>query len=275
MTDTATQVPEAWELDSGLRDDMVLSIHGAYFAPHAEYQEGKQLMLWLLGTDENNEPAELRMSIGSDWQTPDGGNTITHPTKKKQHINKSSIYGHWISYCFEIPELAKTLIERGGPTDARIWVGLVIHLQLKTLVWGGDIRDQDRLMPVEYFGLTPEAGGTTVPPTAAPAPPVAQTPPAAPAQAAPPAQAQPPQQDQVFDPQAALAAARAAASAPVVAEQNASPLFQRAVQMAAGSADFATFLGLAFADADILADDELAERCASEGPEGVWAIAHP
>ncbi len=144
MTDTTTQVPEAWELDSGLRDDMVLSIHGAYFAPHAEYQEGKQLMIWLLGTDENDEPAELRMSIGSDWQTPDGGNTITHPTKKKQHINKSCIYGHWISYCFEIPDLAKTLIERGGPTDARIWVGLIIHLQAKTLVWGGDIKQQKR-----------------------------------------------------------------------------------------------------------------------------------
>ena len=270
MTDTTVQVPEQWELDSGLRDDMVLSIHGAYFAPHAEYQEGKQLMLWLLGTDENNEPAELRMSIGSDWQTPDGGNTITHPTKKKQHINKSSIYGHWISYCFEIPALAKTLIERGGPTDARIWVGLVIHLQLKTLHWGGDINDQDRLMPVEYFGLTPEAGGTTVAPataTAAPAPPAV----AAPA----PAAAPPAQPDRVFDPQAALAAARAQAAAPVVAEQNASPLFQKAVQLAAGAADFATFLGQAFADPDILADDELAERCASEGPEGVWAIAHP
>ncbi len=268
MTDTTTQVPEAWELDSGLRDDMVLSIHGAYFAPHAEYQEGKQLMIWLLGTDENDEPAELRMSIGSDWQTPDGGNTITHPTKKKQHINKSCIYGHWISYCFEIPDLAKTLIERGGPTDARIWVGLIIHLQAKTLVWGGDIKDQERLMPTEFFGLTTEAAPATVPPTAAPAPPVATAPPAA---AAPPAQPT----DQVFDPKAALAAARAAAVAPVVAEQNASPLFQKAVQLAAGSADFATFLGLAFADNEILTDDDLAERCASEGPEGIWAMAHP
>ncbi len=131
MTDTTTQVPEAWELDSGLRDDMVLSVHGAYFAPHAEYQEGKQLMLWLLGVDENNEPAELRMSIGADWQTPDGGNTITHPTKKKQHINQSSIYGHWISHCFEIPDLSKVLFERGGPTDARIWVNLIIHVQAR------------------------------------------------------------------------------------------------------------------------------------------------
>lgn len=268
MTDTTTQVPDAWELDSGLRDDMVLQIHGAYFAPHAEYQEGKQLMIWLLGTDENDEPAELRMSIGADWQTPDGGNTIIHPTKRKQHINKSSIYGHFISFCFELPELAKELISRGGPTDARIWVGLVIHLQLRTLTWGGDIRDQERLMPTEYLGLISQLQATTLPGTT-PAPPVAQAPSApAPATVAPPAQP-----DQVFDPQAALAAARAA-QATTGAESNASPLFQKAVDLAKSQPDFATFLGLAFADPDILADDELAERCASQDAGGVWAIAH-
>lgn len=277
MTDVSTQVPEAWELDSGLRDDMVLSIHGAYFAPHAEYQEGKQLMLWLLGTDENNEPAELRMSIGSDWQSPDGGNTIVHPTKKKQHINKSTIFGNWITFCFEIPALAKVLIERGGPTDSRIWVGLVIHLQLKTLHWGGDIKDQDRLMPTEFFGLTTDQQPGSVPGMAVAAPPAAPAP-AAPAPPAPPVQppgapVQPtPPQDQVFDPQAALAAARAAQSQP--AGQNGSPLYTRAMTLAAGAPDFATFLGQAFADSEILADDELAERCADETTGGIWALAH-
>jgi hypothetical protein len=238
---------------------MVLSIHGAYFSPHAEYQEGKQLMLWLLGTDENNEPAELRMSIGSDWTTPDGGNTIVHPTKKKQHINKSSIYGHWISFCFEIPELAKTLIARGGPTDARIWQGLVLHLQLRTLHWGGDIKDQDRLMPTEFFGLTQDQAGTTLPPMAtAPMTTMGQS-----TTPAPPA-------DQVFDPQAALAAARAKAAP----SQNGSDLFNRALTMASSATDFAAFLEAAFKDAEILSDDELAERCADESPSGIWASAH-
>jgi hypothetical protein len=268
MTDTSTTVPEAWELDSGLRDDMVLSIQGAYFAPHADYQEGKQLMLWLLGTDENDEPQELRMSIGSDWQTPDGGNTIMHPTKRKQHVNKSSIFGHWIAYCFEIPALAQELISRGGPTDARIWIDLVIHLQLRTLSWGPSIPDQERLMPTEYFGLTSQLPSNTVPPVPTPAPPI---PAPAPAPApAPPVQGTP-ATDQVFDPAAALAAARAA-QAPAA---NANPLFARAVQLAQASPDFATFVGAAFADAAILADDELAHQCAEEGPGGVWQIAHP
>src|SRR5579872_6617321 len=107
---------------------MVISIQGAYFAPHADYQGGQQLMLWLLGTDEATEPVEIRMSIGADWQTSDGGTTVQHPTKRKQHFNKSSIYGHWIQSCFDIPELAKVLIDRGSPTNAKVWIDLVLHL---------------------------------------------------------------------------------------------------------------------------------------------------
>lgn len=269
MTDTSTQIPEVWELDSGLRDDMVLQIHAAYFAPHAEYQDGQQLMLFLIGVDENDEPQELRMSIGSDWQTPDGGFTIQHPTKKKQHINKSSIYGHWIGYCFQVPELAQTLISRGGPTDARIWIDLVLHLQAKTLSWGPNIPDQERLMPTEFFGLTSQLPSATVPATAAPTPPPAAAPVPAQAAPAPPVQATP--QDQVFDPAAALAAAKAAA-APAA---NANPLFQKALTLAQSAPDFATFVGQAFADLEILADDDLAHRCADDGPGGIWAVAHP
>lgn len=269
MTDTSTNVPEAWELDSGLRDDMVLQVHAAYFAPHADYQDGNQLMLFLIGVDENDEPQELRMSIGSDWQSPDGGFTVNHPTKRKQHINKSSIFGHWIQYCFEIPVLAQTLISRGGPTDARIWIDLILHLQAKTLSWGPNIPDQERLMPTEFLGLTSELTNATVPPTAAaPAPPV-QAPAPAPV-AAPPVQAPQPT-DQVFDPAAALAAAKAA----VAPQQNGSPLFQRAVQLATAATDFPSFVGAALASTEILADDELALRCADDGPGGIWQIAHP
>jgi hypothetical protein len=75
----------------------------------------------------------------------------------------------------------------------------------------------------------------------------------------------------VFDPQAALAAAQAAQTQQAEAT-NGSPLFQKAVEMARTAPDFATFLGLAFQDADILAD-ELAERCADQGPGGIWAAA--
>jgi hypothetical protein len=253
------EIPESWQLDSGLREDMVISIHSAYFAPHADYQDGKVLMLWLIGTDENEEPVEVRMSVGADWQTDDG-NVITHPTKRKQHINKNSIYGHWIGFCFEITDLAKVLVSRGDPTDARIWNDLILHLQLKEISFGRNLDPQERLMPTEYFGLVTDSVPAT-PPPAQPTPP-----PAPPAQPAPAAQQAP-----ALSPQEIVAQARANKMQDA-AVTNGSPLYLRAVEMAKEAPDFATFVGQAFDDADILADDDLAERCADQSQ--VWATAH-
>jgi hypothetical protein len=241
-------IPDSWTTDSGMREDMVITIHSSYFAPHADYQDGKVLMLWLLGTDENEDPVEVRLSVGADWTTDDG-NVITHPTKKSQHINKNSIYGHWIGYSFQVPELAKVLIERGqelndlGARDARCWVDLIIHLQTKTIEFGPKVPSQERLMPIEYFGLYVDGQPATVAPNAAPAP----------------------------SPADVIAAARAAKAASPAAS-NGSPLYARAVEMAKSAPDFATFLAAALADDEILADDELAVQVADEAL--VWAVAH-
>lgn len=250
---TDPNIPDAFQLDSGLREDMVISIASAYFAPDAAYMDGKQLMLWLIGTDENEDPVDVRMSVGSDWQTDDG-NTITHPTKRNQRINKNSIYGHFLANAFEIPELARVLIERSeqygdkGPLDARIWLDLIIHLEAKTIHYGRNIPDQDRLMPTEYMGLTSSTTTASVP------------------VAAPPATAPQP------DPAAILAQARAKAQQEV-AVTNGSPLYSKALDLAKNSPDFNAFLGAAFADAEILADDDLAEQCADQNQ--IWAAAHP
>lgn len=239
-------MPDAFQLDSGLREDMILSIHSAYFAPHADYQDGKQLMLWLIGLDENEEAVDVRMSVGADWTTDDG-NVITHPTKRQQRINKNSIYGHFLSYAFEIPELAKELIDRAdklggiGPRDARIWIDLIIQLQMKELTFGKTIAPVERLMPVSYLGLVDVSAPTS------PAPPAPSAPPTA-------------------SPSDLVAAARAKST-----PANGSPLYQKALSLAK-DVDFPTFLALAFADPDILADDELAEQCADQSL--IWSQAH-
>jgi hypothetical protein len=239
---------DAWKLDSGLRSDMVMSIHSAYFAPHADYQSGQQLLLFLLGTDENEEPYEYRMSVGADWQSPDGGNTIVHPTKKQQRINGSTIYGHWISFALQIPELAAVLMERGAPTNASIWIGLQLHLTEQEIKFGRNIDSQQRLMPVEYFGLIADSPSAIVAPVATAPVATAPTPAPAPAPAA-------------TDPAAILAAARAKAAAPAA---SGSPLYDEMVALAKSSPDFPTFLAAALADDRVLADDELAMQCADE-----------
>src|SRR6516162_4240568 len=148
------EMPPGFELDSGLREDMVLSIHSSYFAPNADYMDGRILLLYLIGTDESENPVEIRMSLGgADWQTDDG-TTVSNPARKKQHIMKTSIYGWWLAYAFEVPELAKVLVERAnslgeyGSRDSRIWLDLILQLENRTLHWGGNIADQDKLMPV-------------------------------------------------------------------------------------------------------------------------------
>lgn len=253
---------DAWKLDSGLRSDMVLSVQSAYFSPHADYQSGQQLLLFLLGTDENEEAVEIRMSVGADWQTPDGGTTITHPTKKQQRINGSTIYGHFISFCLQIPELAAVLMERGAPTNSGIWVGLILHLTEQEIKFGRNIDPQMRLMPTEFFGLISETAPATVPPvTSAPAAtapaPVASAPTPAPAAAA--------------DPMAAIAAAKAA-KANAAAAPSGSPLYDEMVALAKSSPDFPTFLAAALADDRVLADDELAMQVADEAV--LWASCH-
>jgi hypothetical protein len=246
------QIPEAFQLDSGLREDMVITIHSAYFAPHADYQDGHQLLLFLIGTDESNEPVELRMSVGADWTTADG-TTIAHPTKKRQQINKNSIYGHWLSYSFQLPNLAKELIERSdtlggkGPLDARIWNDLILSLENREIEFGKNIDPQNRLMPIEFIGVY---SGDTAPTIATSVNSVPTS----------------------TDPMEVVRQAQLAKAQSTAAVSNGSPLYAKALQLAKQSPDFATFLATALADSDILADDELAVQCADQFQ--LWAAAH-
>lgn len=238
---------------------MVLSIHASYFATDAEYQGGRQYLLHLIGLDENGDEATIKMSIGPDWDSGDGGNTVTHPTKKQQNINGSTIYGHWLSHALEIPELVAVLRSRGGPTNAKVWEGLIIHLQEREIKFGRTIEPQQRLMPTEYFGLITDAAPMS-PNGALPAQGIPNVPivpeivPAFP----PPGQPAPP--TVITDPSALLAAARAsqaAAAAPV------NPTYVKYFEMAKVM-EWPVFLATALADAEVLADDELAQQIVNQ-----------
>lgn len=242
---------------------MVLQIHAAYFATDADYQGGRQFLIHLIGTDENNEEATLKMSVGADWDSADGGVTITHPTKKQQRINQSTIYGHFISHAQEIPDLVAELQNRpGGPTNAKVWEGLILHLQEREIKFGRNIEPQQRLMPTEYFGLIQDA----VPGTVAPVPqaPVAMAPvgvPQVPITNVPAPVAPPAAPVAAVDPQALLAAARANAAAPA---PTGNPMYDKYVSLAR-TTDWPTFLATALADPEVLADDEFAQQVINEG----------
>jgi hypothetical protein len=256
------EITDPWKLSSGLRDDMVLQIFSAYFAPDADYQGGRQLLLHLIGVDELEEPQTLKLSIGADWESADGGTTVTHPTKKQQRINASTIYGHWISSAQEIPELVAELQRRpGGPTNAKVWEGLILHLLEKEITFGRNIDPQKRLMPAEYFGLIQDSPPATIPPVS-PAP-VAMAPmgiPQVPVAQAPVANGVPGGQvAPAVDTAALLAQARAAQAAPA---PTGNPLFDKYTALAR-TTEWGVFLATALADPEVLADDEFAQQAIS------------
>jgi hypothetical protein len=219
---------------------MDLNIHAAYFSTHAEYQQGNTYLLFLVGSDENGDPQEIRMSVGADWTSSDGGKTITHPTKRK--VNKNSIYGHWIEAAWQCEEvvdgkrLRDVLAERGNGWEADVWTNVRVHLDLTEIKFGRNLDPQHRLMPTHYLGIdTGEATLTT---------------PAQPATVAP----------TVSEP-----------SAPA-SPNGRSPLFQEMVDLARASSTFPEFQKAAFARDEVLLDEELAEQVADK-QGGIWPLA--
>jgi hypothetical protein len=226
---------EGWELDSGLNTPIDLTVHAAYFSTNADYQSGQTYQLYLIGNDEHGNPQELRLSVGADWTSQDGGRTIKHPTRRK--INQSSIYGHFIEAAFNCPEvvdgkhLSDVLMERGNGWEAESWQNLSMHLDPVKITFGPKLDPVERLLPTHYLGIATDDLPTNSQPatvtTTAPSPSAAAT-------------------------------------------NGASPLFSEMVELARTSSTYIEFQRAAFARDDVLADEELAEQVADkEG--GVWA----
>lgn len=244
---TPPDYSDEFKLDSGLRESMDLTIHMAYFSTSADYQGGNVFLLFLTGEDEDGEPVEIRMSVGGDWTSSDGGKTISHPTKK--HINRNTIYGHWLTHALDIPELRNILISRGGPTIAAIWDNLRIHLDLTEIKFGRTLDPQERLMPTSFLGEYTESAASAPTPLTTPTPSTTVTP-------------------TTPSPADRIAEAKAKAAA---ASNGTSTLYDEMVELAKASSSYSDFVSAALARDDVLADEELAVQVADEG--GIWATA--
>lgn len=253
------ELPDQWKLDSGIREDAVMTIVAAYFGTTANYMDGNVTLLVLVGYDENGDEMTEKLSVGADWQTSDGGKTIVHPTKTR--VNKNSIYGHWLQSCMEIPELIKTLINRGDPKEAAIWSDLILHLKAKEISFGGSktgVESRSRLMPIEYLGISSDAKPQTMQvkaPALVQQAPVQQSLTSAIAPAT------------VMSPADVVAQARAVRAAQATTPSN--PLVARLQDLARNSASHDDFISAAFGIDEVLADDELAAQCADAN--GIYA----
>lgn len=258
MSQIPYDVPDQWKLDSGLREEVErFTIVSAYFAKTANYQDGKAIRIYLNGFDEDTETVTVKMSVGADWESIDGGKTIVHATKSR--INMTSTYGHWLRNAFEIEPLRLALVEADtgkGPTRAEVWLNMVLKLDAKEFQMGRKADDNPPrrfLMPTGYYGYATDA-------------PTGQ----ATQQSASVATAQPAPTTPAQSPAEKIAAARAQAAA--VASGQVSPLMAQLQQLARDSGTFTDFMSKAFEIPEVLADDQLATAVATSD-NGIYAQA--
>ncbi len=226
-----------WEFGSGNRTDYDLSVVESYFAPDASYMSGEAILLHLVGHDEDGEECKEIYSVGKDWVSTDGGKTIQSNKGGKAKINASSMYARFCQAAIACG-IGELLEKRGDVTEAKVWQGLVFHMDEKEQTFGRDIKSTYRNMPTAYIGLvdTPATKSSTKPSPAV---------------------------DKV-----AAAKAKLASTAPT---NGHSDIFSLAVAAANSSPDYDTFVSQAVEIPGLTDDDELLTLVVDPSDNGFYA----
>ena len=165
---TDVDINAAWELESGLIDDVDAWIVHPRFGTKEDYMqaiidapEGSGLMFMI---DLVNVEGELLgsqgYSVGTGWEASEDGRYLTHATRS--NVVKSTLYGQLQTKV--VKDLGISMGERGVPTDAEVWNGLGFHwTQTPHFTVSGV--EKSSLMPTMVL----EGAGPTTAPAPAPA----------------------------------------------------------------------------------------------------------
>ena len=252
---------------TGLREAYDLTIHMAYFSTDAAYMNGEQYLLILVGEDDEGEEAREMFSVGKDWESLDGGKTLTYPGKPQHRLNQNVMYTKFIQSAWEACKKAGSdYLNDKNPFVAETWIGTRWHLATKQASEGFTIRatgeivaPKFRLMPDEFLGLYED---TIAPQPSAHKGRKATAPPTASAKAS------------AADRRAELLArARGAAVAPPQAEETFDTLDVELLELARNN-DFDTFINLALAIDDVINDEARAADVVDNSDNGFYARNH-
>lgn len=147
---------------TGLPDDFDAVVKAAWFEFDPEFNNGQSLVLKLtLQTDaedfgnDGNGTGDLLLSTGKGWTTNDRGETaVREDGKGNKGFHQSTAYHLWIDGAIKCDGAEKVLrsAERGDPRKASMWVGTAWHINRKTISYGGEIGDKDKLVPTKFLG---------------------------------------------------------------------------------------------------------------------------
>ena len=265
------------KLGSGLLDDYDYTIENAWFSTDAAYQNGTAMLLFLEGTAVDSEGEihgdhQERYSVGADWSTFDGGKSV-QSDKGSRFINKSSLYGRFITSCIDVCGIEEVLDKRttDNGLTASMWIGMKFHMQETEISFGKKLDPVTRCMPVKFLGIEGQAAPA---PTTTSSSRRRQTAPQPPQTAPAPTQqtmeAPAPPTDYQAVREAALARARA--NNPATPETN--PILTQLYSLAASKPSMEEFIDAAFVLQEVQHDASLQELVVDTTPNGLYAQHH-
>lgn len=172
-----TEEKGAWDLESGLPNDVDAYMKNCRFGTKDEYKqavvaagtgEGEGVAGLMLITDLYDENGELissqGWSVGSGWIPSDDGLSMHHPTRR--NVVDSSRYGQLQRRVMK--DLGIDMNEHGTPTKAPSWDGLGFHWMIEEHPTIEGKEPKRGLMPVTFLGKKGGEGTVKGAPAAAP-----------------------------------------------------------------------------------------------------------
>lgn len=168
------ELPEGFQLGTGIKDDYNFIIDHSYFGTDATYMDGKRLLLIWEGRDaDTDDPQREILSVGEGWTTPDLGRTMIHP-KNLTKVNNNSVYGKLMKWAVEDGDTIRAAALKGNTAlQSDIWNGMKFHMGPTELKFGKNLDPITKTMPVEFLGVegdAPKAASTSGAASTAPTP---------------------------------------------------------------------------------------------------------
>jgi len=164
-----------WETESGFLEEADFWIEKAHFGFMEEYASeygNPTLLIWRGFSPDTGREHRIIWPLGAGWEAVDDGKRCHHP--RRQKFVRTSIYGRLLDRCMKElgEECKKTLIERGLPTEAKVWEGLGFRMVVEEFEYAGLLEERGgktrHLMPVAFLGVkekvAPEVPKFEIPP---------------------------------------------------------------------------------------------------------------
>lgn len=145
------------DFETGLLDDFDFTIQHSIFSFDDRYNAGQTLLLQWEGITDNPDVPETRLwfPLGKGWVSTDGGKSVHHESgKADKYFVKNSSMARLITRCVDDFGIRELMEERGSPFESAPWVGMIFHIKMETVEYGGgNIEASTKQFPNRFVGI--------------------------------------------------------------------------------------------------------------------------